>query len=312
MRMKASLQAAYEEGEQKMKTRLNILALALAIVCTQFGAAQTFKKVNVSGNVPLVQVSAGGASVWALASNGHPYVLSGKTFVVANSISLSQIAIGGGSAVQADAVWALNSSGSIFRAHKSGTSWVFSQVPGSLDLIAVGPGYEDSCHPYEVWGLNPSAEIFRYDYCANNFVQVPGTLCDIHVGSGDVWGAECGPSVFRFNFARLVFDQINDPFVSFPALTVGVNDIWAVDTANSKVFRYSNNNQFFVEWFSGAPTQIQAGEKGVWGLGAGKVWHLDPRSGFVQVTGSLVSISVGCAGVWGINSGNQVFAFSTP
>jgi len=105
------------------------------------------RKVRVAGSAPIVQVASGGVSVWALASNGNPYVLKGKSFALANNISLSQIAVGGGNASQADEVWALNSSGSIYRAHKSGTSWVFSQVAGFLDGIVVGPGYQDTCHP---------------------------------------------------------------------------------------------------------------------------------------------------------------------
>ena len=126
-----------------MKTNVTVLALALGIASLQSAPAQTFKNVKVNGNAPLVQVASGGTSVWALASNGNPYIFNGKSFALANTISLSQIAVGGGHAAQADAVWALNSSGSIYHATKNGLSWVFSQVPGALDLIAVGPGYRD-------------------------------------------------------------------------------------------------------------------------------------------------------------------------
>jgi hypothetical protein len=108
------------------KSLVKVLALALGVACTQSAPAQTFKKVKVAGNAPIVQVASGGASVWALASNGHPYVFKGKSFALANAISLSQIAVGGGNLAQPDEVWALNSSGNIFRASKSGTAWVFS------------------------------------------------------------------------------------------------------------------------------------------------------------------------------------------
>jgi hypothetical protein len=292
------------------------LALALATTCMQSAPAQTFKRVKVSGNVPLVQVASGGASVWALASNGEPYVLKGKTFALANNIALSQIAVGGGNAAQADTVWALNSSGSIYRASKSGTSWVFSQVPGVLDLIAVGSGFQDACHPYEVWGLNSSAQIYRYNFCGGNFDKEPGLLCDIHTGGGDVWGADCGPDIFRFKFSTGVFNQISAPFGAFPQMAVGPNEtIWAVDTSNSLVYQY---NDFLGFINSGYPAaQIQVGGDGIWILGSSgnnNIARWDASAlGFVNVPGSLVSISVGSGGgVWGIDSSHRVLAFSTP
>jgi len=300
---------------QKGKSIVIMLALALGIACMQSAQAQTFKRVTVSGNAPLVQVASGGVSVWALASNGNPYVLKGRTFGLANNIPLSQIAVGGGNAAQADAVWALNSSGSIYRASKSGASWVFSQVSGVLDLIAVGPGYQDSCHPYEVWGLNTGSQIYRYNFCGNSFEQEPGFLCDIHVGGGEIWGAECGPKVYRFNFSTGNFDQISDPFSAFPALTVGPNGGgWAIDSGSSGVYQYDVLAGFFVINF-GLPIQMQAGGNGVWGLdSSGNIYRLDTNTyNFVQVPGLLGSISVGSGGgVWGINSSHQVLAFSTP
>src|SRR5258708_8865545 len=101
---------------QSAKSVALVLGLVLGMACTQLATAQTFKKVKVNNNAPIVQVASGGASVWALASNGNPYIFKGKNFVLANSISLSQIAVGGGNAVQADVVWALSSSGNIYRA----------------------------------------------------------------------------------------------------------------------------------------------------------------------------------------------------
>src|SRR5262249_31905481 len=130
------------------------LVLTLGIASMQSASAQSFKKVKVAKNALVVQVASGGASVWALGSNGNPYRFNGKTFVLANTISLSQIRVGGGSANQTDEVWGVNSSGGIYRASKSGSTWTFSAVPGSLTEVEVGPGYQEVCHPYEVWGLN--------------------------------------------------------------------------------------------------------------------------------------------------------------
>src|SRR6266481_3943058 len=170
------------------KSFVKMLALVLGIACTQSAPAQTFKHVTVKGGVPLVQIAAGGASVWARASNGNPYIFKSNKFVLANSISLTQIAVGGGNSRQPDEVWGLDSAGSIYRATKSGTSWIFNQVPGILDFIVVGIGYADTCHPYEAWGLNPSAAIFRFNYCSGSWEQIPGTLQTMAVGGGEVWG----------------------------------------------------------------------------------------------------------------------------
>jgi len=296
---------------QIAKSLVKMLALVLGIACAQSAPAQTFKKIKVNGNAPLVQVISGGASVWALASNGKPYIFNGTSFALANNISLSQIAVGGGNAAQADAVWALNSSGGIYRASKSGGSWVFSPVPGVLDVIEVGPGYHDSCHPYEVWGLNSSSQIYRYNFCGNNFDQENGFLCEINVGGGEIWGAQCGPNVFRFNFSTGNFDQVTDAFGAIPALTIGPNGVWAVDTGNDLAYQYDDFLGF--KDIGCCVTQIQAGGNGVWALFGKSISRLEPSTlSFVQVPGSLVSISVGNSGVWGINSFHHVFAFSTP
>ena len=299
-----------------MKTNVAVLALVLGIAGLQSASAQTFKKVKVALNAPLVQVVSGGISVWARASNGNPYIYNGKSFVLANNISLTQIAVGGGNAAQADTVWALNSSGNIFHASKSGSSWTFSQIANGNFFTAVvaGPGYQDACHPYEVWALNSGSQIFRYNFCLGSFDSVPGILCDIHEGGGDVWGPDCGPDVFRFNFSTGSFNPVPSPFAAFPALAVGPGDVvWGIDTSNGDLDQF----QPFANAFGFVKccfTQIQAGGDGVWALSGTNIYRLEPYSiGLVQVPGALTSISVGSGGgVWGINGSNQVFAFSTP
>lgn len=270
--------------------------------------AQTFKKVNVALAAPLAQVSAGGTSVWALATNGKPYILKGGSFALANAVSLSQIAVGGGSLRQADTVWALDSSNKIYHATKSGTTWVFTQVPGVLNFIAVGAGYQDKCHPYEVWGLNPAAQIFRYDFCAKNFVQVAGTLATLAIG-GDIWGINGSGAIFRFNPASLAFDSLPG---SLTQIAVGPNGFWGL--FSNTIYAFYDNVQNFAP-LSGTFAQIQAGGNGVWALTpSGFIYRLEPSSSlFVQIPGVLTSLSVGSgAGVWGINSVHQVFAFSAP
>jgi len=292
-----------------MKTRIAksvflTFTLAVGIASVQSASAQTFKAVKVKGGGLLAQVSAGGASVWALGTNGHPYRFNGKQFVLANNVALSQISVGGGNAALADEVWALNSSGSIYRASKSGTTWSFSQVPGVLDFIAVGPGYQYHCYPYEVWGLNSGSEIYRYNFCLNSFEQQAGFLCDIKVGGGDIWGAECGPHVFRFNFSTRVFDQIADPFGAFPQLTVGSSgDVWAIDTGDSSLYKFDDFKGFVN--FGCCATQVQAGN-GAWVLDpSGSVYRWEPSAfQFDPLFSVLTSLSVGSGGgVWGLNSG---------
>jgi hypothetical protein len=104
-----------------------VLGLVLGMACVQPALAQTFKQVKVRGGIPLIQVAPGGASVWALANNGHPYVYKNKQFILANNIFLCQIAVGGGNVAQADAVFGLDCSGNIYRATPSETIWTFSQ-----------------------------------------------------------------------------------------------------------------------------------------------------------------------------------------
>jgi len=297
---------------QFTKSLSAVLALVLGLACTQSALAQTFKKVKVAKNAPVSQVAAGGASIWALA-NGSAYRFNGKSFVIVGGPSLTQIAVGGGNATQADEVWGLNSHGSIFRATKNGSIWNFLQVTGLLDLIQVGPGYRDSCHPYEVWGLNTASQIYRYNYCSSQFDQEPGFLCDLHVGGGDIWGAECGPNVYRFNFTTGVFDPITNQFSAFPQLTVGSNgDVWATDTSDSLVYKYDDGAQGFMS-FGCCVTQIQAGN-GTWILDGQNIYSWEPSAlKFGQVFGQLTSISVGSGGgVWGINSSHQVYEFTMP
>jgi hypothetical protein len=292
------------------KSLVKMLALALSIACAQFAVAQTFKHVNVKGGVPLVQIAAGGASVWARAANGNPYIFKTNKFVPMSSISLTQLAVGGGNALQADAVWGLDSSGLIYRAANSGTTWVFSQVPGLLDFIAVGIGYQDNCHPYEVWGLNPSASIYRYNFCGQNFEQVAGTLGTLVVGGGEIWGINDNGELFWLDFPTLNFRLAIRGCVQ---VTVGPNGVWDLDSSYEP-FNFYSNTRIKVPG-SGTLTQIQAGGDGVWAIGpVQQIFRLDTgHNSLVQIPGALVSISVGSGGgVWGLDSLGKAYGFSTP
>jgi hypothetical protein len=296
---------------QTAKSLAVILAFVLGMVCAQSAPAQTFKRVKVNGGAALVQIAAGGASVWARASNGNPYILKGKLFVLANSISLSQIAVGGGNTFQADAVWGLDSSGNIYKATKSGTTWVFSQAPGVLEFIAVGIGYNDNCHPYEVWGLYATS-IYRYNFCIQDWDNVPGSLNTLAVGGGEIWGINGSGTSFRFNFNTLLFDQSFGG--NFVQIAVDPNGVWA-NLGNSVLAVFDRSRGDFQLGITLPATQIQAGGNGIWGIDNHQhIFRLRPSTGpsyFLDTP--LVSISVGSGGgVWGLNSSGQAFAFSTP
>lgn len=297
---------------QIAKSLTTVLALVLGIACTQSAPAQTFRNVKVAGNIPVSQVAAGGVSVWALA-NGSPYLFNGKNFVTEHGPALTQIDVGGGNAAQPDELWGINSQGSIYRGVKSGAKWSFSQVPGVLDLIHVGPGYRDGCHPYEVWGLNQFGQIYRFNYCSSQFDQEPGALCDIHVGGGDIWGVDCGPDAFRFNFTTGVFDQIPTQFSAIAQLAVGASgEVWANDTSDSIVYKYNDDANAFVS-FGCCVSQIEAGN-GTWILDGQNIYRWEPSAKkFGQVAGQLISIGVGSGGgVWGVNSSHKVYEFTMP
>ncbi|MBI3476060.1 MAG: hypothetical protein HY010_10025 [Acidobacteria bacterium] len=298
---------------------LPLLALAVGLICIQAATAQSFKRVPVKGSVPIVQIAAGDSSVWALASNGHPYVYKGGQFAMAKNLVLTQIAAGGGSLTQPDAVWGISAAGNVYSATLTGTKWVFSLMPGVLDFIAVGIGYADDCHPYEVWGLNTAAFIYRYNYCLQNWEQAPGTLGTIAVGGGEVWGIG-GGLPFVFNFSTLSFDPPPDASNrSYVDITVGPFGAWAkrsftgdpdVYLYDKLLFEFSPEGDYL--------DQIKAGGNGVWGLGSAHssifISHFEPSTlKFVEISREkLTSISVGNSGVWGINGSHEVYSFSTP
>ncbi|HTT24880.1 MAG TPA: tectonin domain-containing protein [Candidatus Sulfotelmatobacter sp.] len=300
---------------RKTKSLVVMLAFVVAMLSSRSTQAQTFKKVNVQHRAKMAQIASGGASVWGLDTNGHPYIFKGASFVQASTISLAQIAVGGGSTRQPDAVWAVDWAYNIYHVVKSGTTYLFNQIPGSLDTIAVGIGYQDGCHPYEVWGLNYAAEIWRFDFCKNNWDQIWGSLQTLAVSGGDVWGINGNGDLYVFDYGTLGFQQANSG-----ALQVAVEPqgVWMLSQESGHTYvEQIGGNGYSARACCGASslTQIQAGD-GVWGVNAsGEVFVLRyAQFEFVQIPGAvLASVSVGAGtGVWGIDFSGQVWAFSTP
>jgi len=233
--------------------------------------------------------------------------------VLANSISLTQIAVGGGNVVQADTVWGLDSAGRIYHAQLSGTSWVFSRVPGVLDLIAVGIGYQDNCHRYEVWGLS-STLIYRYNFCAKNWERVPGALTTLAVGDGDIWGINGNGDVYYFYFPSFSFKPLYTGFYALQ-IAVGPTSIWLL-ASYGDLFEFVDGRGVHAFGFFSSPlAQVQAGGNGVWAIDSSQqVFHFEHVNVCVcQMQGALVSISVGTGGgVWGINHSGNPYVFTTP
>ena len=292
-----------------MKRRILLLGLStLWSAAVVLASAQTFQNVQVEGAVPLAQVAAGGASVWAIDTKGFPYLYQGQFNVVSN-ILLTQIAVGGGNSFQADEVWALDSLDRIYIGSSGEMGWNFTQVQGALSQIAVGAGYS-SCHPYEVWGISSSSQIFRFDFCAGHFEQVPGLLKQLSVGGGDVWGVSKSNQIFHYNPQTNRFKQVPGLLTQ---ITVGVDGVCGIN-ALGEIYQFDPSTQRFFQ-LPGRLNQIRAGGNGIWGISpTSQIYRLDPSTqSFVQVSGLLTAISVGTGGgVWGISASNLVYAFITP
>ena len=169
---------------------LLVLICWAALVVT--ASAQQFQQVKGT----LVSISAGRNEAFGFDIKGavwrfHPTT---NSFGKVAHATLVNIAVGGGTAAQLDEVWGINASGDVYRFNY--TTKAFAQVPANLSQIAVGPGYQDDCHPYEVWGINSADAIFRFNFCSGLFDSIGGLLTQIATGGGDMWGLNNGAKFF--------------------------------------------------------------------------------------------------------------------
>jgi hypothetical protein len=269
-------------------------------------SAQHFQQITGT----LASVSAGRNEVFGVDSHAVVWRLNAtkNAFTKVKKASLVQIAVGGGTLSQLDEVWGLNAKTEIFRFDY--TSKTFVQITGELIQIAVGPGNQDDCHPYEVWGVNPNDSIFRYNYCTEAFDEITGFLSQVATGDGDVWGINSAGQIFHFNFARQSFASVPGTLTQ---IAVGVNDMWGVNSSHN-VFRYDPTSGL-VDSEGASTAKVSVGGDGVWIIDiSNKMWRFDSGSeSFINVTGELNSISVGSgAGVFGINAAGNVFTFVRP
>lgn len=293
------------------------LSTLVAIAFSGIAAGQTFKKVNVKAGVKLTQIAAGSTMIWGLSVNGQPYVSKGKAFVPASTMTFTEVAVGGGNLRQPDTVWALDSAGQIYNATVAANIWTFNLMPGVLSHLALGPGYQDKCHPYEVWGVNPSALIYRFNYCIGNWDNVSGTLQSIVIGGGNVYGVNGNKEVYQFNFKTAAFERIGIYHNYLEdQIFAGPNGVLGLIGGHPEIYV-----QPFVDSFADLDlgtgfSQLAGGGDGIWALDtSGRVYRFqtDPWQ-LVQIPGVLfTTLSVGSGGgVWGIDFSGNVWAFSTP
>jgi virginiamycin B lyase len=295
-----------------MKTNINrtlwtgALVVSICSALTSTAAAQGF------GQVPgfLSKIAVGSHTVAGINDSNQvvTYDTASSNFqpIPGGSGQLDTVAVGGGTLLQPDEVWALNTDQQIFRLSNGS----FQQIPGLLSQIAVGPGFE-TCHPAEVWGVNnATAEVFRFDFCSGQFHEASGQLSQISVGEHEVWGLNAAGAIFHWNFNTFVFENVPGLLSQISAGPAGV--VWGVDRTG-KVFRLSRDKEGakFLE-VAGQLAVISVGGNGVWGLNFQEgIFHFDEGSQqFVQVNGLLDSIAVGSSGgIWGLSSGQGIFVF---
>src|SRR5215467_61755 len=183
-------------------------ALSIVLCATLVRPASGQRFENISGN--LTQISAGGTSVWGVNASNAMFRFNPSTFGFNQvATNVKQVAVGGGTLVQSDDVWLVQPDTKIFRAKVPNPTSApdFTQVPGALSQIAVGAGYI-ACHQYEVWGVNSSEMIYRYNYCTGAFEEIPGFLSQIAVRGGQVWGLNSLGMIYRFNPSTNLFIEV--------------------------------------------------------------------------------------------------------
>jgi hypothetical protein len=152
-------------------------------------------------------------------------------------------------------VWVLptSSSGNLTTRYNFCTS-AFDNIAATVGFtnISVGGG--------EVWALNTSHQIFRFDPSSTSFVQMPGFLTSIAVGADGVWGLY-GNTIYEFNPAIQNWDWVPG---SLAAISAGGDGFWGINS-NRQIYRYQASTRSFVLVPNDLSTQISVGAgAGVW------------------------------------------------
>jgi hypothetical protein len=322
--------------------------LCLPLICSTAAvipaSAQHFEQMEGA----LTQVAAGRNEVWGLdGSEIYRFNANSKKFAKIKG-SLAQIAVGGGTLTQLDEVWGINSSGDVYRYDFSTKSLVFiaggkecpTCFPVAYSQIAAGPGYEDSCHPYEIWGLNNFGTV-RYNYCSSQFDTISNpsgiSFAQIATAGGDVWalsptsGTKKGVTTNVWEYAPAYDGWFVGGFsvgdsLEFTQITVGVNDVWGISKgAEGQACWFPWAPSDYISDMSGGcwlTAQVATGGDGVWAIysisGANGLiarWDFQ-QAGFsspFSLTSPALQIAVGSgAGVWAVDSSDRVYTFVRP
>jgi hypothetical protein len=247
---------------------------------------------------------------------------------------LVTIAVGGGSAMQPDEVWALDSFNNVYRYNPSAKS--FDEIPGILlSQIAAGYGDEDNCHPYEVWGVfgpnvnNPGT--FRYNYCTSQFDQIstPDPFAQVAVGPDNVWAIDENSCVWQWGVSVWI-EFFPATFPGPPCveqqIAAGMTSAFAIDQYGY-LDRWDNladgavaPSSYSHGDFYGAPVQVAAGGDGAWGIAeftgpVYSIYRVDPLNPYIYVSAPFTpaSVAVGSGtGVWAIDTSRNVYAWVRP
>jgi hypothetical protein len=203
----------------------------------------------------LSQISADGLLVCGINTSSDVFCTEGTGFnFVQLPGKLTQISAHG------NAIWGINASHDVYQFDFS--SQTFKQVPGKLMQIAVDaiPGV----NPAAAVGISADQNIYLYD--GTQFVQIPGQLTQIAVGGAgmEVWGINASQQVYRFNSDNNTFVQVPGSLkmisVGGPVGHVGV---WGLNAANN-VFEFVEGTGFVQ--IPGQLTQIAIFGDNVWGI----------------------------------------------
>ena len=155
--------------------------------------------------------------------------------------------------------------------------------------------------------------IFRYNFCTGAWMSVQGQLASVSIGGGEVWGINRSSQIFRFNSAmQSGWTQIPGLLTR---IAVGSDGVWGINSAQ-QVFQLNPATQVFVQIPNASLTSIAAGGNGFWGLNSsGQVFRYQAitRTFSLSPSVNLSQLSVGSgSGIWGIDTSNSLRAFITP
>ncbi|HTU48323.1 MAG TPA: tectonin domain-containing protein [Bryobacteraceae bacterium] len=263
--------------------------------------AQTQGWTEIPGSLTQIAVGFDGA-VWGVNANDSTYrynVASGE--FKQTPATFTSIAVG------ADGeAWGVNNL-TVYHFDRLQQAWV--SVQQGLAQISVGAGSN-------VWALDSSGAVYRYDADANQFTATgEAPLTRIAAGgNGALWGLDAEDGIHTYATEAQPSGTFHQVSGLLTQIAVGAdNTVWGVGVAN-QIYTYNAAAQSWTV-VPGALAQIAVGRgDSVWGINAGQqiFRHNAQSGGWDYIPGALVQIAVGANGdVWGINEGEQTYHFNS-